>query len=311
MDLRTDWRPALAALLLALAIAPSVAHAFPESTETQGEIPGDLNGVWLVVHRLTFDRPTPQPTPGAEAPSTKRVFNVLNLWKIVHLKKDQAQATRDAKDVQLKSSIAKAEAMIAKEKAAAGATGTLEPRVVVPQVPRPPGYDPSAAEGDQVEIFLLDVPMPKSIDEALQAAQKAEKAFEPTPEQLALLGSSWQTLEPRKDTEYSRIEWKVVAEKFFDQAMKVDPNLKDATISITGTQAMIPRPTQPDRNIVMYGLVEQGEKTISGKHARAMMATAPFPIPIEMKGTFEMFKVADLPQDKSKPAAEAAKDKAP
>jgi hypothetical protein len=30
-----------------------------------------------------------------------------------------------------------------------------------------------------------------------------------------------------------------------------------------------------------------------------------------MKGTFEMFKVADLPHDESKPAAEATKDKAP
>jgi hypothetical protein len=70
---------------------------------------------------------------------------------------------------------------------------------------------------------------------------------------------------------------------------------------------MLPRPSQPDRNIVVYGVLKHDEKQISGKHVRAMMATAPFPIPIEMKGTFAMYKVADLPEEKAdtaKPAAE-------
>jgi hypothetical protein len=326
MNFRSIWRPALAAIVLAGTLTPGVARAFPESTETQGEIAADLNGVWLVVHQILFDQPKSEPSPGAPAvqvASSKRAFNVVNLFRMVHLKKDEAQKVRDAKEAHLKASIAKAEAIVAKDAGAKEAIQTADgaveggPRVIAPQIPRPPGYDPAAGQGDQVEIFLLDVPMPKTIDEAIQSAQKAEQPFEPTPEQLALLGSSWQSLTPKKDTEYNRIEWKVSAEKYYDQGMKLDPNMEGSTFAITGTQGMLPRPGQPDRNIVVYAVQKTDPKQLSGKHVRAMMATAPFPIPIEMKGNFIMYKVADLPEEKADTAqpaepastAEPAKDK--
>lgn len=296
---------AIVALGTATFGGPTQALAFPEETETQGEIATDLNGVWLVVHHLKFNRPTPQATPATGALPTTRAFNVLNLFKITHLKQDEAQKVRDARAAKLQVSVAKAEALIAKDTSAQIPVQTEEgeieggARVIVPQIPRPPGYDPKIHSGDKVEIFLLDVNLPKTVDDAFQAAQKTETNYEPTDKELALLGSSWDKLTFKKDTEYSRIEWKVIAPEFYDQGLQYDPMLRDTLFTISGSQGMVPRPSQPSRNIVVYGIREAKDGVLRGTHSRAMMATAPFPIPIEMGGTVRMIKIADLP----KPAA--------
>ncbi len=284
---------------------PERALAFPEDTETQGEISSDLNGVWLVVHRLKFNRPTPRATPGADALPTTRIFNVINLFKITHLTKEAASEARGVRAKQIEASVAKAKAQIAKDAAATtpedNAEGELEggSRVIVPQIPRAPGYDPAMHAGDKVTINLLDVDLPKSIDESFQAAQKLEVGYEPSDKDLAVLRSSWQTLLRKKDTEYNRIEWKVVSPTFYDQGLKADPMLTDTKFAITATQSMVPRPSQPNRNIVIYGIREVTDGTMNGTHSRAIMATAPFPIPIEMHGQAEMIKIADLPDPKS------------
>ena len=62
-------------------------------------------------------------------------------------------------------------------------------------------------------------------------------------------------------------------------------------IAITGNQKMIPKRGQPNSNIVVYGPTEISDTRLSGGHVRAMMASAPFPIPIEFKGQFTAYKV--------------------
>jgi hypothetical protein len=61
---------------LAAALLPAFSFAaFPQSTETSGEIATDLNGTWLVVNRIEFPRQTatpgaaPTPAPSADAVS--------------------------------------------------------------------------------------------------------------------------------------------------------------------------------------------------------------------------------------------------
>ena len=292
------------AVTAALLYQPGRVLAFPEETETQGEIDVDLNGVWLVVHHLEFDRPEGTKPPEGGDPD-KRYFNVLNVFKGTHLKKDEAKKVRDSREAKLQASIAKA-----KEIAAGKATdeipvqtaeGEVEggARVVVPQIPRPPGYDPSIHAGDKVEVLLLDVELPKTIDDALQAAQKVERKYEPSDKELALLGSSWSELERNTDSEFSRIEWKVIAPNHYEPSVQADPQMRDTKLQISGVQGMIPRPGQPNRNIVVYGIREASDGVMSGTHSRAMMATAPFPVPIEMDGNVKMFKIGDV----SKPAS--------
>lgn len=365
MKHRRHWQRVVVAAVLALAFVPGISFGFPENTETQGEIPADLNAVWLVVSHLEFARPTPQPTPeapqaaaeveasatgeaaggtagdaapggdaapavsatavpevspssAAEAPgesepaaaaaAPQRNYNVATLWKIIHLPKPEAQRVRDAEAKMEQASVEKAKALIAEEQKEQKQSIPLEtesgevkgaPKVLVPTVPpkRQPG------DGDDVDIFLLDIEFPKTIQDSLEKAQKAEKPWLPSAKELALLKSSWGRLKPSKRDEYSKIEWKVVAADKFDEGLQMDAATKDAKFAITSDQDMIPKPGVPNKLILVFGAREIGDGIIEGGHVRAMMASAPFPIPIEMKGKFMMYKVTELPKPQTTKAA--------
>ncbi len=115
-------------------------------------------------------------------------------------------------------------------------------------------------------------------------------------EDLAQLKTGWSTLKPSGRDEYSKIEWKVYAADKFDDNFQSDPATKDSKFACSGNEEMIPKPNVPKTNIIVYGVDEMKGNVMSGKHTRAMMASVPFPLPIEMHGIFKMYKVADLPK---------------
>jgi hypothetical protein len=301
MDNRRQWRRALVAAALALGLVAARGFAFVESTETQGELPREISGIWLVVNHIEFANPTPSPGEPTPAPSpaaeSNRYFNVVNLLRVVHFPKAEADKRRAADVKMEEASIEKAKQLVAEEEKKAIPVQTesgdvqSDVRVVVPSVPekRRPGT------GDDVDIFLLDVAFPKSIQDEIDKAQKAQKPWNPSDKDLALLKSSWSTLKPSGRDEYSKIEWKVTAKDKYDDNYQVDETTKDAPFAIAANEEMIPKPNVPKTNILVYGVAEMKDNKMSGKHTRAMMASAPFPLPIEMRGKFDMYKVADLP----------------
>ena len=303
---RRQWRSIAAAALLALGLTAPRSHAFVESTETEGELPANVSGIWLVVTHVEFPKPTatpepgatPGPTPGKEAAESLRTFNVVNLLKIVHFQKDEAQKMRADAKAREQASVDKANAIVAEELKKSPPmqteSGQIESnvKVIVPGIPirRQPG------DGDDADIYLLDVAFPKGIQDAIDKAQKAEKPWVPTDKDLAILKSSWSTLKPSGRDEYSKIDWKITSSEKYDDNLKLDPTTKDAKFTITGNQEMIPKPNVPKTNIIVFGVEEMKPDSLSGKHTRAMMASIPFPLPIEMKGGFKMYKVVELPR---------------
>jgi hypothetical protein len=311
-------RRVLIAGALALALAPAPGFGFVESTTTEGVLPVSINGAWLLVSHLEFPRPTPTPAPApagteatvsptpapspavAEKTAPVRIYNVVNVLKIVHYPKAEAQVLRDRDTKMQQAAIDKAKAIIAAEHKGSVPVETVtgevegagEAKVIVPSIPakRLPG------DGDDVEIYLLDVALPPSIENALQKAQKAERAWTPTAKDLALLKSSWSSLKPSKRDEINKIEWTVRSPDKFDEGLQTDPATKDAKFAITANQDMLPKPGVAKTNILIFGAREIDAGSIKGAHVRAMMAGVPFPITIEMKGPFTMYKLADVPR---------------
>ena len=310
-------RRALIAAALVLALAPATGFGFVESTTTEGELPTSLNGVWLLVSHLEFPKPTPTPAPSptggtaaagsptsapspAAAAAPVRVYNVVNVLKITHYPKAEAQIFRDAEAKMQQAALDKAKAIIAAEHkgsvpvetATGEVEGAGETKVIVPSVPakRLP------SDGDDVEIYLLDVALPTSIDDAQQKAQKAEKPWTPTAKDLALLKSSWSSLKRSERDEINKIEWTVKSSDKFDEGLQTDATTKDAKFAITANQEMLPKPGVAKTNILVFGARKIGKGSIEGSHVRAMLAGAPFPITVEMKGLFTMYKLADVPR---------------
>jgi hypothetical protein len=322
---RPKWRPALFAAAAFVFLLPLRSFAFVETTVTEGELPASVNGVWLVVSHLQFAKTTPTPgadsaagspapvaTPAAadakhnDGTANVRTFNVVNLLKIVHLGKAGARAMREDEESREQASIAKAKKLLEEEQKKSATipvqteTGEVEgeAKIVVPTVPPVRQVSPD----DYADVSLLDVELPKEIQDAVDNAQKAEKPWTPSTKELAAIKSSWSTLKPKVPSEYSKIEWKVTAADKFDESLQQDEATNGAKFMISGNQELIPKPGVPKSNVVVFGAKKIAPTVIEGGHVRAMMATAPFPLPIEMKGAFVMYKIADVP----KPGADAA-----
>lgn len=327
---RPIWRGVLIAAVVGLAsvLLPGLSFAFPQSTETSGEIATDLNGTWLVVNRMEFPKVTATPTPaaspdasGGAAPTAAapkpaaspaaavpgpRPFSVAYVFTIKHLTTEAAQKLRDADKTQRQAAIDKATKILAEEQKKAGAAPQPVASGETPVEPKVMGYGiPRAPESvvdtqDEVTITMLDVDMPKAIQEQIDKANKEEKAWQPADKDLALLKSSWKTLKPRAKTEYSRIQWKVLQDKYLEGGMLQDDYTKNAKFVISGDASLLSSPGQANRSIMIYGADTIGDGVIEGGHVRAIMTAAPFPIPIDMKGHFKMYRLTDAPKAAAK-----------
>lgn len=310
---RLMWRVLIAASLLALplALAPSPSFGFPQSTETSGEITPDLTGTWLVVNRLEFPKgkpeggstEPPQPTPASSPdPKNIRPFTVGYVFTIKHVPTSEAQKVRDAEKAKKQEAIDKATKILAEEQRKAAAnpkpapSGELpvEPKVVTYGIPKTP--ESVVDQQDEINVQLLDVDLPKAIQDEIDKKNKAEEVWEPSAKDLATLKSSWKTLKPRAKSEYSRIQWKVMENKYLDGGLLQDDKTKNAKFVISGDASLIATPGQASRNILVYGADKVSDTEIEGGHVRAIMTAAPFPIPIDMKGVFKMYRLTDAPK---------------
>ncbi len=311
---RHMWRALAAAtvLVVPMLMAPTTGFAFPQSTETSGEIVPNLQGTWLVVNRLEFPKNVsvssssttpPEPTP-VRSPDPKdiRPFTVGYIFKIEHMPASEAQKLRDAEKAKKQEAVDKATKILAEEQRKAATNPKpvpsgempIEPKVLSYGIPKAP--DSAVDQGDEVNVALLDVDLPKSIQDEIDVANKAEKPWEPSEKELALLKSSWKTLKPKAKTEYSRIQWKVVEHKYLEGGMLQDDRTKNAKFVISGDATLIASPGQANRNIIVYGANKVSDTVIEGGHVRAIMTAAPFPIPIDMKGSFKMYRLTDVPK---------------
>ena len=318
---RPIWSGVLIAALVGLwsALSPGLSFAFPQSTETSGEIATDLNGTWFVVNRVEFPRPTVTPAPAASpdaaatpkpaaspAAEGPRPFSVGYLFTIKHIKTEEAQKIREADKTARQAALDKATKILAEEQKKAGAAPQpaasgetpVEPKVLGYGIPKQP--DSVVDTQDEVSVELLDVDLPKALQTEIDTANKAEKVWEPSDKDLALLKSSWKTLKPREKTEYSRIQWKVLQDKYLEGGMLQDEQTKDAKFVISGDAQLITSPGQANRSILVYGAKKIGDGVIEGGHVRAIMTAAPFPIPIDMKGVFKMYRLTDAPKAAAK-----------
>jgi hypothetical protein len=298
-------------MALALMLVPTSSFAFPQSTETSGEITPDLSGAWLVVNRLEFPRPTPgaSPAPAAAASPAAvsvRPFTVAYLFTFEHLQTAEAQKLRDADKAKKQAAVEKANKILAEELKKAGtvpqpvASGEtpVEPKVLSYGIPRAP--DSAVDLQDQVSVHLMDVDMPKSIQDTIDKNNKEERVWEPSEKDLALLKSSWKTLKPRAKSEYSSIEWKVLQDKYLEGGMLQDDKTKNAKFVISGDAALIAGPGQANRSILVYGADQVSDRLIEGGHVRAIMTAAPMLIPIDMKGSFKMYRLTEPPKPVAK-----------
>ena len=175
-----------------------------------------------------------------------------------------------------------------------------------------------------VALHLLDVQLPKSIDGPYKAANRKPQAWQPSPEDLALLRKEWSKLPPAtnkdlhaSDVVYDRVEFTLAspdkyAEVFTAADAGVDEALKGSLFALQVVERYRPQPMPPGEQIAqvmerksIYVVRSSSDSMLEGQQFTGYVAAGPgVPIPIALNGPFKLYRLA---KGGAAPAAPAAK----
>jgi hypothetical protein len=168
--------------------------------------------------------------------------------------------------------------------------------------------------GDRdVAFHILDVDLPKSIDDAYRAANRQPKAWEPTPDDIALLKKQWSKLPAqtkkdihRSDVAYGNVEVTISSPENYDAAFagSIAPAIAEAfkgsLFAFQIVEHYRPLPNPPGENVAqvmerkgVYIVQSIKDSVLEGKQFTGYVAAGPgVPIPITFVGPFRFYRLA-------------------
>ena len=189
----------------------------------------------------------------------------------------------------------------------------------------------AARSKEGVQLHLLDVRMPKDIQEPLRAANDQFTPWEPSPKQLAALSREWASLPPatdkdvrRGDVAYAQVQFTLAtperyAEVFPRQDGVVKDVLAQSAFGMQIVESYRALPVPPGENIsqvlqrkAIYGARGVSANLIEGKQVTGFLAAGYVgPIPIDVQGTFRMYRLAAAAGSRSAPSPTPRPSRAP
>jgi hypothetical protein len=187
----------------------------------------------------------------------------------------------------------------------------------------------SQKSGGDVALKILDVQLPKSIYEPYQAASRQTKAWEPTPDDIALLRKQWSKLPPatnkdwrKSEVEYAKVDFTLVApdkyaETFEGQGSSIGEALSGSLFAFQIHERYRPQKVEPGQNVAqvmerksIYVVRGANDSLLEGKQFTGYVAAGPgVPIPISFNGPFRLYRLAKgaAAPPASKPASRGRK----
>ena len=169
-------------------------------------------------------------------------------------------------------------------------------------------------KGDRdVAFHILDVDLPKSIDDAYRAGNRQPKAWEPSPDDIALLKKDWSKLPPqtkkdvhRSDVMYGNVEVTLATPDKYAEAFAesmspaIDEALKGSAFAFEIVEHYRPLPNPPGESVAqvmerksVYIVQSVKDSVLEGKQFTGYVAAGPgVPIPITFAGPFRFYRLA-------------------
>jgi len=155
-------------------------------------------------------------------------------------------------------------------------------------------WEVARANGEQV-LTTRFVGLPAAQQQAVEKANAAEKGWKPTPEDLAAVTAGWDAL-PVQDPKIATVTTELIGRDAFDDAMKNEPAGKDALFLVRQGEAFLPTAAPTLRQVNVYAPTATTPTGYAGSYTLAVVAAAPFPIPISLTGTSELFRLDGAPR---------------
>lgn len=158
----------------------------------------------------------------------------------------------------------------------------------------PGAWEVTRANGAQA-LTTRFVGLPVAQQRAVDQANAAEKGWMPTPEDVAAIAAAWDTL-PAQDPKIATVSTELIGRDAFDDTMKKEPTSKDALFLVRQGEAFLPAAAPTLRQVNIYAPTATTPTGYTGNYTLAVVAAAPFPIPITLNGTSELFRLEAAPR---------------
>lgn len=292
------------------------AEAFFQTTTVEGTIGRDLGGIWLLVHntapqfrvRIDKDAAASRMQVGEISPETRRLLGhggvvITGFKDTAALSEAQSMGVFEG-DVILKVNSEVVEDLASYREALetvpeAMFLGLIRPalrrseaRVVKLRYSATVGEldGQSAVVSEQVDFRLLESVLPFA--DEIEKANRASEPWTATAEQVAAVKGSWHKLPLPERRPFVRGEYTMTAADSYDSSLRRDRNIDDTIFAVVGKLQGSPMLGGGQR-IMVWGFRDFAPGKANGTLVDVTMGSAPFPISIEFKGTFEMMRLAD------------------
>ncbi len=151
-------------------------------------------------------------------------------------------------------------------------------------------WDVSKTPEGTPDLRVRLVGLPPALQKAFDDAGNRQQAWTPTAADLATIAANWDHL-PEQHQPIGRIDTEIAGRDGFDEGMKTEPTTKDAVWIVRQVATFLPSGTPMIRQVFVYAALAPSEDGYTGNYALLMLAAAPFPIPISLKGTFHAYRL--------------------
>jgi hypothetical protein len=153
-------------------------------------------------------------------------------------------------------------------------------------------WEVTVADG-KPQLTVRFVKLTPPLEEALAAANKDGRAWEPGEADLRALRDAWSSL-PSSGQDAARVDTVITARHAFTPEIAADEQMKGAAFLIQITVDYNPGPQRPMKDVFLYGVIAAEPFGYRGNYASASVVPAPVPIPIALKGTFRLYSLDAL-----------------
>jgi hypothetical protein len=138
------------------------------------------------------------------------------------------------------------------------------------------------------------VDLPPPLKQVFDKSNSDQELWKPTPDDLARIAGDWANL-PRVDSHVAHVKSDILGRDAFDDPIKNEPRSKDSQWVARQRWDFDGKAGALARQVLIFSTMDKSGTDYTGNLDGAMVAAAPFPIPIAFKGTFQLYRLSEPP----------------
>lgn len=144
-----------------------------------------------------------------------------------------------------------------------------------------------------LELHIHQVELPDELKNRREQAAAAGEAWRPTPDDLTAVKQHWDALPPIP-ADFDHIENELYGADAFNADLKHDEETRDSDAAIV-TKEVFSGAQAVKSTIAVYGVRERSPEEFAGTFVSTSIVTAPFPLPITLRGAFRAYRLGPPP----------------